>query len=70
MNDVKCADLVAFLAQNKENGVEELCKLAEEIPPNDIGHCDSVGIVGEITRLTDVIVFQPPAVFQHLEIIE
>ena len=34
--------LVVLLAENKEEGVHEICELGEEIPPDNAGSCQAI----------------------------
>ena len=63
VDQVKCRDLVRFLANDEKDRIKKLDKLGDVVPPAVLSHCDRVWIVRVVARLTGVIVLEQPTVF-------
>lgn len=60
MNDVQIGDLIIFLSQYEENGVEELGEFGHVVPPTPSGHSHSFRGSREVNRLALERVIVPP----------
>ena len=50
VDHVKGRNVVKLFSRQKEEGVEELCELAEEVPPGSVGHSVAFGRCGIPSR--------------------
>ena len=66
MDNVQIGNLIIFLAQDKEDGIEELEKFAGPVPVRDVDCHNSFWIQRIVHWLTTQIVFEPPAMFESL----
>ena len=66
MNHVQVGNLIIFLAQDEENGVEEFKEFTKPIPPRHMRCGHRFRIQRVVHWLASQIITEPPAVFQGL----